>query len=459
MKKIVSEKPFKIKKKGSTTFIEGFANKHTVDRGNDIIATDAWDLENFKKNPVILFNHGMDSKLGGIPVGKAEEVKATDDGLFLKVKLSESDHPEVSLIRDLVEEGILRAFSVGFEPKEQENIDVEGKSINRITKAELFETSIVGIPMNQDSIFTISEKMLKTKSIYEIKKDFLKQKKAWVAAAAHLRLHELEALGKNKKSLLSMIAEKTEMSIDEIKEILSGDEKASEDFLKVASEVLGMELQEFASLEVESEKEMHSDEEDDKEKAKDEEDKKEEKAEDCVSEKIRKLIDEGMDQDQAVAVAISFCQEEGKCTFSDEQKLSVYNECFRAIDEYKASGEFHLDLSEFLGGIEKQAQDENVSNVTEAIQTSRTIDDLSSPLLDNQKQTNVLLGTLISEMQHLRSEMRELLLSSTKTETTETLDETKESNQASDETVKEEILDETKKQLENLDIKLKNLGY
>lgn len=36
--------------------------------------------------------------------------------------------------------------------------------------------------------------------------------------------------------------------------------------------------------------------------------------EQCVSAKIPKLIDEGKPQDQAVAIAISMCREEGKCS-------------------------------------------------------------------------------------------------------------------------------------------------
>ena len=62
---------------GGETVIEGWANKAVVDRGKDFIGKSAWDLTNFEKNPVILFNHDKDK-----PIGKALGVEATDDGLW-----------------------------------------------------------------------------------------------------------------------------------------------------------------------------------------------------------------------------------------------------------------------------------------------------------------------------------------------------------------------------------------
>ena len=45
---------FSVKLAGEGVFLEGFANKRTVDRSTEIFAKMSWNLDNFKKNPVIL---------------------------------------------------------------------------------------------------------------------------------------------------------------------------------------------------------------------------------------------------------------------------------------------------------------------------------------------------------------------------------------------------------------------
>ena len=144
-----------------SVFIEGFANrfkdgeKLLVDRGNDLIDPKAWELDNFQTNGIILFNHDRDN-----PVGRAVKIEVNDDGLFVKAKMSDSDHPEVSRIRDLVKDGVLRAFSVGFDPKTSAEEEIEGKKVNMIKQAELLEISIVSLPMAERSLFNVSAKAL-----------------------------------------------------------------------------------------------------------------------------------------------------------------------------------------------------------------------------------------------------------------------------------------------------------
>lgn len=47
--------------------IKGSASTNSLDRAGDVIETEAWTkggLENFKNNPVILFNHNYDRPIG-----------------------------------------------------------------------------------------------------------------------------------------------------------------------------------------------------------------------------------------------------------------------------------------------------------------------------------------------------------------------------------------------------------
>jgi len=491
LKKLSSTEPFDTKQKAGAVFIEGFANKATVDRGNDFIAPDAWELDNFKKNPIILFNHGFDT-LGGTPIGKATQVKPTEDGLFLKVRLSNSEVPAIKAVRNLVEERILQAFSVGFEPKETESMEVgEGdtkQAVNRIVKAELFEVSIVGVPMNQDSLFELSEKSLTTKSLYEIKKEVLEQKGAKFALELHDKIKSMMDAGEDHDEILETLAEAASLDIIEVKDILAGNKEPTEDF-KLAVDATFETKQEDEDEEDEEEDEedkskenKQGDEEEDEEDGEEEDDEgkgAEEKSadeedgegqqkqdfQDCVSSKIPKLLEEGMEQDQAVAAAISQCQEDGKCTIAPEAKAEVFGVCFSAVDKFNDTGEWDFstlsDTAIFVSTSEpdtKQATPEGEEpQPTEAIKTEVEETDFGSPFLDGQKQTNVLLGALISEIQGLREQMTSL---SAQTEVQSEETDLKESDNPSDEGgVEDKNLDYAKKRIETLEEKLKDLGY
>lgn len=492
LKKIAAKEGFEIKQAGGAVFIEGFANKATVDRGNDLISPDAWDLDNFKKNPIILFNHGMDS-LGGTPVGRATQVKATEEGLYLKVRLSNSEAPGIKMVRDLVQEKILQAFSVGFEPKETEIKTVgEGENaqeVNHITKAELFETSIVGIPMNQDSLFTVSEKMLTTKSLYEVKKDVLSQKGADYASEVHEKIHALEEAGQDRLEILSLLAEASNLPIDEVKDILAGNSEPTEDFKQAVESVL-----KFGD----DDEDKEDEEEDDKEKAKESEDSKEdtededegagEKEEkgageeegedteegdqsderkdfqDCVAGKVPTLISEGMEQDQAVAAAISACQEEGKCSLAPESKAVAFAACFDAVEKFTNTGEWDFETLSNADIVvtstqkeTKQAEQDGENSTSVPIQTTKEDTDFGSPFLEQQKQTNIMLGTLISEIQKLNAGIEGL---GQKTELFSDDTDIKASEEDTDEEdTKEETVAKAEKSLASLNKRLNNLGY
>ena len=149
------------KEQRNDIFIEGFANRFAkdgkllVDRGNDLIPPEAFRLDEFKALPIIFFNHDRDQ-----PIGKAVNVQVKEDGLFIKAKLSAADHPEMKRIRTLVKEGILKAFSVGFDPIKIDEEEIDGSKVNVIKEANLLEVSVVSLPMAQHSLFSVTSKSL-----------------------------------------------------------------------------------------------------------------------------------------------------------------------------------------------------------------------------------------------------------------------------------------------------------
>jgi HK97 family phage major capsid protein/HK97 family phage prohead protease len=117
----------------------------TKDRMGDIIDPKGWVLDNFKSNPMALFNHNS-----GFPIGHWEDVKVQGGRLIGKLKLAaRGTSDRIDEIIGLVEQGILRAVSVGFTPIERKPLEDGGI---RFTKQELLETSLVSIPANPAAV-------------------------------------------------------------------------------------------------------------------------------------------------------------------------------------------------------------------------------------------------------------------------------------------------------------------
>ena len=133
---------------GEDIVIRGMASTTDKDRMGDIIEADAWKggLANYRKNPVILFNHDHNE-----PIGRAKSIKPVDNGLELEARISKAAGKIVGLIKD----GVLGAFSVGFMVKDAD-YDSDSRTFF-IKKAELLEVSVVSIPANQSATFSIKK--------------------------------------------------------------------------------------------------------------------------------------------------------------------------------------------------------------------------------------------------------------------------------------------------------------
>ena len=148
-----------------SVMIRGMASTADFDRAGDSISVEAWQkggLKNFEKNPIILFNHDYDK-----PIGRATGLKAGPDGLELECKISKSAPANVA---ELVKDGVLGAFSVGFRVKDADYIkETDGLMIK---DAELFEVSVVSVPCNQAATFSLAKSFDSTEEYEEFKKTF-----------------------------------------------------------------------------------------------------------------------------------------------------------------------------------------------------------------------------------------------------------------------------------------------
>jgi HK97 family phage major capsid protein/HK97 family phage prohead protease len=129
--------------------LEFVMSDETQDRMSDIIMSDGWQLDDFKKHAPALFGHKSD-----FVIGRWANVRVENKQLRGTLELAKKGTSErINEVISLVEQGLLRAVSVGFRPKEFEPLDKDNPfSGYRFTKQELVETSLVSVPANPNAL-------------------------------------------------------------------------------------------------------------------------------------------------------------------------------------------------------------------------------------------------------------------------------------------------------------------
>jgi HK97 family phage prohead protease/HK97 family phage major capsid protein len=154
----------KASKTSKSIKIAGYANTVMKDRSGDVVTAEAWakGVENFRRNPIMLYQHKHDC-----PIGKFDKITIDKKGIYVEGTVSEAAERTHGL-HTLIKDGALKSFSVGFRVKDGKyNRTTDSTTI---TDVELLEISIVSVPCNQDSLFSLS-KSFDSDSDY---KDFVK---------------------------------------------------------------------------------------------------------------------------------------------------------------------------------------------------------------------------------------------------------------------------------------------
>jgi len=128
--------------------IEGYASTTDIDRQGDVVPVSVWEkgIQNYLKNPVILAYHDHSE-----PVGRMVEHRIDGKGLWIKARISGA----ASEVFNLVKDGVLTAFSIGFRI-----VDAEYNSAAElfvVKELELHEISVVSVPANQNTLFSLSK--------------------------------------------------------------------------------------------------------------------------------------------------------------------------------------------------------------------------------------------------------------------------------------------------------------
>ena len=147
--------------------IYGKASSGELDHDGEIVDSDSlrsvWGA--YMKNPVVRYLHNKSEKYQG-PIGKVLPEYTDRSGkiyssgfnengeLFVVAQISKAD--DVKDIRTKIKEGVLKGFSIGGRAKRQKVFDANlQKEITKVIVSRMSELSVVDLPANKDSFYTI----------------------------------------------------------------------------------------------------------------------------------------------------------------------------------------------------------------------------------------------------------------------------------------------------------------
>ncbi len=168
--------------------------------------TDGAQLDDFIKNPVLLFNHIRpkgNRKNQILPLGYWEDIELKD-GVISAIPVFDETDDFAKAIYDKVEAGVIKMCSMGAEPLETSNdpsVLLAGQKLETVTKWLAKEGSLCDIGANPDSLavalydnnkmITLTESGIKT--IPTSIKPTMKQNKQTAAALVKAKMVELSA--------------------------------------------------------------------------------------------------------------------------------------------------------------------------------------------------------------------------------------------------------------------------
>ena len=124
------------------------ASEESPDRMGDVISSEGWKLDNFRKNPVFMLSHNH----AGLPIGTVPDVRVDGKQLLSAVEFDKGD-PEAMLVRGKYERGVMRAVSVGFRALSfEDRVDTQGKGGLLFKESELLEISAVAVPAHPGAL-------------------------------------------------------------------------------------------------------------------------------------------------------------------------------------------------------------------------------------------------------------------------------------------------------------------
>jgi HK97 family phage prohead protease len=130
-----------------------------VDLVGDVVVPSGIDVSVWKKNPQILLQHDREYTIGrGLSVTKKK------DGLYIEAEIHKGAMEEEEFYR--IKSGLISYFSIGFRTLAGEMKKVGDRHAYFITKSLLLEVSLVSIPCNGESAFTLVKSLPDDQGFY-----------------------------------------------------------------------------------------------------------------------------------------------------------------------------------------------------------------------------------------------------------------------------------------------------
>lgn len=155
--------------------VEVIVSDESIDRHQTIFLLDGWELENYRKNPVLCWSHPLNRWLESPEpedlIGEAVQVKVTPAGLLAKFRFAVGQHERADICWKLTAAGFLRAFSIGANileyvdmwseqaeimslPEAPRKAILSGEAYEVFTKQELIEVSQVLVGSNTNALIS-----------------------------------------------------------------------------------------------------------------------------------------------------------------------------------------------------------------------------------------------------------------------------------------------------------------
>jgi HK97 family phage prohead protease/HK97 family phage major capsid protein len=206
---------------GESVTIEGYASTTDVDRHGDIVPASVWEkgVDNYLKNPVILAYHNHSE-----PIGRMIEHRVDAKGLWIKARISKA----AGDVYDLVKDGVLTAFSIGFRIADAEyNSALE---LFVVKELELHEISVVSVPANQNTLFSLSKAFDTAEEFKSFKMQFANPSDSakGLEASGEAKSDITKELEMTPEQLQKMLADAATAAADQAtKSLLAAQEKAA----------------------------------------------------------------------------------------------------------------------------------------------------------------------------------------------------------------------------------------
>lgn len=118
------------------------------------ILTDGIDLEQFKRNPILLWMHRRNYQGTAGPIGRIENLRR-DGAKLIGTPVFDQNDPFAKQVESKWENGFLRMASAGLEPLEVSDdpaLVLDGQTRATVTRSRLVEVSIVDMGSNDEAL-------------------------------------------------------------------------------------------------------------------------------------------------------------------------------------------------------------------------------------------------------------------------------------------------------------------